>query len=63
LISGLVHFAFLYEAYPPTSTGGFLANQNVWMEDTCSAKKMYIAYEPSPLVVKMMQNPVQFDAF
>jgi len=29
----------LYEAYPPTFTGDFLANQNVWMEDTCSCKK------------------------
>ena len=39
LISGLVHFALCTRPTRRVLRDGCLANQNVWMEDTCSCKK------------------------
>ena len=56
-------FCFLYEPYPPILRVIFWPIKMFGWKIRVLAKKMYVAYEPSPLVVKMIRNPLQFDAF
>ena len=59
----LVHFAFCTKPTRRLLRVIFWPIKMFGWKIRVVAKKMYVAYEPRPLVVIMMRNPVQFDAF